>query len=244
MLKKIIVDEEWVQKNPFCLAEEAENGNLIFFSSFPFSLEAAKNHLENYLARFFSAYVSFWKEDLFPSLGKKREQKQMDVSKKRPLHGSRILRLLINEDPKKPVLFKVSCDLDQVAQKVRIPQSPRYDLIGRLKRKMTQWAVSLKVKKGPISPYDRFMARANLFLRKNKNLQDSSEVFELAPLSGMAFFSDMISYSLDRAECIFEKGWIIPQKSLLCPEKSPVCLLERVTGKNLVDPEYLASSIQ
>jgi hypothetical protein len=52
-------------------------------------------------------------------------------------------------------------------------------------------------------------------------------------------FTDQVSHAALAGQYALEQTFLIPQHALLCPEKSPASVLERLSGRNLVDPKLL-----
>jgi hypothetical protein len=225
--------------------------------------ELLKKILRNYsqkvtgfLNELLAPYAKEWRHDYasfrpFQEKGRKlrvharNDLLHVDAFPTRPLHGARILRFFTNINPSEARVWLTSNGFADLAEefvgKVPVPSSPSYSLMGRLGRKMRQWVRSAGVKVPLRSPYDTFMLQMHNFLKENDHFQKNcpKDRWEFPPLSCWAVFTDQVSHAALSGQYALEQTFIIPQKALLCPEKSPVCVMERLTGKNLVDAELL-----
>ena len=169
----------------------------------------------------------------------------IDAFPTRPLHGSRILRFFTNINPTENRQWITSEKFEKLVEKygnkVSIPNSVGYDLKSRFERKMKKFLKSMGVKVSLCSPYDHYMLRMHHFLKESQEFQQSckKDHWDFPPLSCWAVFTDEVSHASLAGQYALEQTFIIPQKVLLCPEKSPVSVLQRLSGKNLIDPELL-----
>lgn len=174
----------------------------------------------------------------------------VDAFPTRPLHGSRILRFFTNINPEESRHWITSEGFQDLAKQfgsqVPIPASSGYDVLSRLKRKMKQMVRSAGLKIALRSPYDSYMLQMHHFLKENSEFQKSckKDHWEFPPHSCWAVFTDQVSHAALSGQYALEQTFIVPQNALLFPEKSPVSVLERLSGKNLVDPELLKGGSQ
>lgn len=209
--------------------------------------EGYSKRVTAFLSALLSPYANQWKiETAGLSPFKKNGLLHLDAFKAFPLHGSRILRFFTNVDPakgRKWVTSKGFADLfSEFAEKVKIPSSTGYDLKSRLERKMKGWLRTLGLKAAIRSPYDTFMLKLQSYLNANREFQEKcdKDYWDFPPGSSWAFFTDQISHAFPSDECTLTHTLIVPQRALLLPETSPLRILERISGKNLVDPRFLA----
>ncbi len=229
----------------------------------PVAADQLKTILRNYSQRvtdflkiLLSPYAAHWKHDYasfrpFQEKGRdlrlraRNDLLHVDAFPTRPLHGTRILRFFTNINPTEGRHWITSqgfADLAKAyAEKVTVPPSIRYDLKSRLQRKMKHFLRSLGMKIPLRSPYDTFMLHMHNYLKENQDFQKNcpKDHWEFPPLSCWAVFTDQVSHAALSGQYALEQTFLIPQNALLCPEKSPVSVLERLTGKNLVDQELL-----
>jgi hypothetical protein len=209
-----------------------------------------------FLSDLLAPYAKSWKHDYasfrpFQEKGRKLRLRarndllHVDAFPTRPLHGSRILRFFTNINPTESRHWITSAgfaDLaKEFAKQVSFPPSVRCDLKSRLVKKMKKLFSTLGVKMTLRSPYDTFMLNMHNFLKENLNFQEkcNKDEWEFPPGSCWAVFTDQVSHAALAGQYALEQTFIIPQRALLCPEKSPVSVIERMSGKNLVDSELL-----
>lgn len=230
----------------------------------PEAAEKLKQILRNYSRRvteflsvFLSPYTKDWKHDYasfrpFQEKGRKLRLRarndliHVDSFPTRPLHGARILRFFTNINPTEGRHWITSDNFaelaKQYADKVSIPQSTSYDLKSRIERKMRRLLQSTGLKLPLRSPYDSFMLNMHNFLKENGEFQENchKDHWEFPPGSCWVVFTDQVSHAALAGQYAIEQTFLIPPKALLLPEKSPAAVLERLSGKNLIDRELLS----
>lgn len=209
-----------------------------------------------FLSVLLAPYEKGWKHDYasfrpFQEKGRKLRLRarndllHIDAFPTRPLHGTRILRFFTNINPTESRHWITSSGFAELAQeyaaKIAVPPSESYRLAGRLERKLKQWLKKLGVKIALRSPYDTFMLNMHNFLKENSEFQEkcSKDHWDFPPGSCWAAFTDQLSHAALAGQYALEQTFLVPQKVLLCPEKSPISVLERLSGRNLVDAEFL-----
>ena len=229
----------------------------------PEQTERLRRVLRNYsqsvtgfLTNLLSPYSEGWKLDYasfrpFQEKGRKLRVRarndllHVDVFPTRPLHGSRILRFFTNINPKESRHWITSEGFETLAEKyageVSIPPSTKYDWKSRIGRKMKQWLSMAGLKVTCRSPYDHFMLQMHHFMKENQTFQNTchKDHWDFPPGSCWVVFTDAVSHAALAGQYALEQTFIVPQSLLLCPEKSPVCILQRLSGRNLVNTEYL-----
>lgn len=230
----------------------------------PEATERLKQILKNYshqatlfLSQLLSPYASGWKHDYasfrpFQEKGRKLRLRarndllHIDAFPSRPLHGARILRFFTNINPTEDRYWITTHGFEvlakEFAETISIPPSTGYSLRDRLERKIKIWLHSAGLKIPLRSPYDHFMLKMHHFLKENREFQKKcpKDHWKFPPGSCWAVFTDQVSHAALTGQYALEQTFIVPQKVLLCPEKSPVSVLERMSGRNLVDSEFLA----
>jgi hypothetical protein len=226
--------------------------------------EKLKEILKNYSKRvteflsiLLAPYAKSWKHDYasfrpFQEKGRKLRLRarndllHIDAFPSRPLHGSRILRFFTNINPHEDRHWITSYGFEELAKEyasaVSIPQSSRYDLMSRLDRKIKYLLNAFGIKIPLRSPYDTFMLNMHNFLKENERFQEGclKDHWKFPPGSCWAVFTDQVSHAALAGQYALEQTFIVPQKSLLRPEKSPIAILERLSGRNLVDDCFLS----
>jgi hypothetical protein len=225
----------------------------------PVAAERLKEILKNYskqvtdfLSILLSPYAEGWKHDYasfrpFQEKGRKLRLRarndllHVDAFPTRPLHGARILRFFTNINPTESRHWVTTDGFDELAKKyakkISIPPSVGTGLMDRLTRKMKQWLVGAGFKIPLRSPYDTFMLNMHNYLKENGDFQKNcqKEYWDFPPGSCWAVFTDQVSHAALAGQYALEQTFLIPQKVLICPEKSPLNVLERMAGRSLVD---------
>ncbi len=221
-------------------------------------LSGYSKRVTEFLTVLLAPYAKGWKHDYasfrpFQEKGRKLRMRarndllHVDAFPTRPLHGARILRFFTNINPTESRHWITSNGFADLAQKyadeVSIPPSIGYDLKSRLERKMKQWLRAAGLKIPLRSPYDHFMLKMHNFLKENGEFQENchKDHWDFPPGSCWAVFTDQVSHAALAGQYALEQTFLVPQKVLLCPEKSPVAILQNMSGKNLVDPEFSAA---
>jgi len=229
-------------------------------SSDPLSAEKLKEILRNYSARstgflkeLLSPYASEWKLDYasfrpFQEKGRnlrlraRNDLLHVDAFPTRPLHGTRILRFFTNINPTESRKWNTSKPFgDLIAEfggkGVSFPQSSQTSLKTRLERKFKGLLNRCGFKIPMRSPYDHFMLKMHNYLKENEEFQKScpKDQWEFPPNSCWAVFTDQVSHAAMAGQYALEQTFLIPRNVLLCPDKAPISILERLSGRNMVD---------
>ncbi|MBX9743851.1 MAG: Kdo hydroxylase family protein, partial [Chlamydiales bacterium] len=124
---------------------------------------------------------------------------------------------------------------------VSFPSAMNYSWAGRLWKKGRMALSSLGLKIPLKSPYDHFMLRFHHFLKENESFQNDcpKDHWDFPPNSCWAVFTDQVSHAALSGQYALEQTFLVPEKALLRPEISPAALLQGVSGKNLIDVEYV-----
>jgi len=170
----------------------------------------------------------------------------VDAFPTRPLHGNRILRFFININPRESRDWMTTEPFASLAEKfggkeVPFPKSVGYSLYDRILRKSKLKLRSLGVKAPLRSPYDAFMLKLHNFLKENAEFQKhcKKDCWSFPPNSCWAVFTDQVSHAALAGQYALEQTFLIPVSSLLFPDRSPLCILERLSGRNMIDPVFI-----
>lgn len=214
-----------------------------------------------FLSALLPTYAKSWKLDYasfrpFQEKGRKLRVRarndllHVDAFPTRPLHGARILRFFTNINPTESRHWITSEPFAELAKKfggthgVAFPHSVSYSLKGRLERKVKQMICKAGLHIPLRSPYDVFMLNLHNFLKENEDFQKNcmKDHWEFPPNSCWAVFTDQVSHAALAGQYALEQTYLVPKKGLLFPDMAPLSILERLSGRNLVDFE-LASII-
>lgn len=233
----------------------------------PVANDRMKEILRNYSERvteFLSVllppYAKQWKHDYasfrpFQEKGRKLRLRarndllHCDAFPTRPLHGARILRFFTNINPVEGRKWITSKPFGELAQQfgglhgIPFPSSVGYSLKNRIEKMAKEWLRKIGIKVSLRSPYDIFMLKMHNFLKENEEFQKNcpKDHWEFPPNSCWAVYTDLVSHAALSGQYALEQTFIVPQKALLFPEKSPVSIIERLSNGNMVDSQYLAS---
>jgi len=227
----------------------------------PRLLEVLRNYSRRvtvFLSTLLAPYAPYWKHDYasfrpFQEQGRKLRLRarndllHVDAFPTRPLHGMRILRFFTNINPTEGRKWITSEPFEMLAKKfgeeVSYPKSVGYSAIDRLRKKMGFWLQQFGFKVPMRSPYDQFMLRLHHFLKENSAFQQScpKDYWDFPPGSCWAVFTDQVSHAAISGQYALEQTFLVPQRALIYPERAPVAILERLSGKNMVDPELIRS---
>jgi hypothetical protein len=224
--------------------------------------EAKRMHqiLRNYSARvtqflqtLLAPYSSMWKLDYasfrpFQEKGRKLRLRarndllHVDSFPTRPMHGGRILRFFTNINQTEPRRWITSLPFQELIKNyggkegLPFPRGVDSSLQGRFTHKTKAWLKSLGFKIPMRSPYDRFMLNMHNYLKENEAFQKGcpKSYWEFPPNSCWAVFTDQVSHAAISGQYALEQTLFIPRDALLYPEESPVSILERMTGKQMV----------
>jgi hypothetical protein len=227
------------------------------------SAEKLKGILRNYskrvtgfLEHLLAPYANEWKHDYasfrpFQEKGRnlrlraRNDLLHVDAFPTRPLHGARILRFFTNINPTESRHWNTSLSVGELIEKfgggkkgVPFPASAGLSLKSRLEMKMRQWMNRCGLKTPLRSPYDAFMLRMHNYLKENEEFQKAcpKDSWQFPPHSCWAVFTDQVSHAALAGQYALEQTFIVPRDALLCPDKAPVSILERLSGRNMVDP--------
>ena len=87
--------------------------------------------------------------------------------------------------------------------------------------------------------YDVLLKRISKLIQRDQELVThyDEECLSLSPMMNLLFFSDGIVHRFSSSVLMMQQNFLIPRPSLLNPEYSPACILERMTGKAMVSPK-------
>jgi hypothetical protein len=198
-----------------------------------------------FMSSFLSRYAPDWKIDFASyrpieeagrkvALRSRNDLIHVDAFPSRPSHGDRLLRVFTNIHPDRSRIWVTSDPFEQLAWqyagKAGLPHPP-----GGLARLRSGALRALSTLGMPVvdrPPYDRFMLRFHHYLKENAAFQQDcpKERWEFPPGSSWIVFTDTTSHSCISGQHALEQTFIVRCKSLACPEKAPISILERITG--------------
>ena len=152
----------------------------------------------------------------------------VDAFPSRPNHGERILRVFCNVSPGEDRVWRVGESFEAVAR--RFLPGIRRQIPGE-----ARWLSALHVTKGLRSPYDHLMlglhdgAKADLAYQANC----AQQVVRFAPGTTWLCFSDQLMHAAVSGQYMLEQTIDLPLAALYDRDRSPLAILERLSGREL-----------
>jgi 3-deoxy-D-manno-oct-2-ulosonic acid (Kdo) hydroxylase len=152
----------------------------------------------------------------------------VDAFPSRPNHGERILRVFSNVNPTEPRVWRVGEPFESMAK----------TLLPRIARPLPGAAVVLaavRATKGLRTEYDHLMlglhdrAKADLAYQRDC----VQETVPFAPGTTWLCFSDQVMHAALSGQYMLEQTIHLPLSALYEPERAPLAILERLTGRTL-----------
>lgn len=153
----------------------------------------------------------------------------IDAFPSRPNHGQRILRVFSNVNPGEDRVWRVGEPFELMAR----------TMLARVRRHrpaMAQALAMLSVTKGVRSEYDHVMlslhdnAKADLGYQRDC----AQQRVHFAPGTTWLCFSDQVMHAAVSGQYMLEQTIHLPICALYDPARSPLAILERLTGRTLV----------
>jgi len=207
----------------------------------------------DFLATLLAPYAKQWKPDYasfrpFQEKGRKLRLRarndllHVDAFPTRPVFGNRILRFFTNINPTESRQWSTAEPFADLVKKymgtrgLDIPRGIEMGLKAQFKKMVVQWMHKAGWKGLDRSPYDHFMLKMHHFLKENEDFQNHclKTNWDFPPNSCWAVFTDQVSHAALSGQYALEQTFFVPQRALLYPEKSPLGILEGVTGRNMV----------
>jgi len=153
----------------------------------------------------------------------------VDAFPSRPMRGLRILRVFSNVNPQMPRIWRVGEKFELAAAKLLpgiAPPSP-------VKSQVLSW---LGITKGRRTPYDHFMLEIHDHMKADPAYQSETEQTQLAipPGATWACYTDAVSHAAMSGQFAFEQTFYLPISGMKNPDRSPLRVLERLVGRQLV----------
>jgi 3-deoxy-D-manno-oct-2-ulosonic acid (Kdo) hydroxylase len=154
----------------------------------------------------------------------------VDAFPSRPNHGERILRVFCNVNPHGvDRVWRVGQSFDAMAAHFL----PR---IRRMRAGESALLAALHVTKGRRSEYDHLMLALHDAAKSDLDYQRESAQQEVrfAPGTTWICFSDQVMHAAMSGQYVFEQTIHLPLTALYEPERAPLAVLQRLTGRPLV----------
>jgi len=154
----------------------------------------------------------------------------VDAFPSRPLQGLRIVRVFSNVNPSQPRMWRVGEPFEQVA-KTFLPK------IGGAFPGSAWLLHALRVTKTRRTPYDHLMLGIHDGMKADEAYQRgcAQESLAIPPGATWACFTDSVSHAAMSGQFAFEQTFYLPVEAMHDASRSPLRVLERMTGKRLVN---------
>jgi len=153
----------------------------------------------------------------------------VDAFPSRPNHGERILRVFCNVNPSDPRVWRVGESFEAMAKtllpRVRAPFPGTASVLA-----------ALRITKGKRSAYDHLMLSLHDRAKEDMVYQRDCEqqVVKFAPGTTWLCFSDQVMHAAMAGQYMLEQTIHLPVAALYDPQRAPLAILQRLTGKALV----------
>jgi hypothetical protein len=147
-----------------------------------------------------------------------------------PMRGERILRLFSNVNPNgKPRCWRVGGPFEEVAKRFAPGVSRPFPGANLLMQ-------ALRITRGRRSLYDHYMLQLHDRMKADDDYQRNSEqtAFDFPPGTSWMVFTDQAPHAANSGQHQFEQTFYMPADRMVCPNKSPLRILERVTGTRMI----------
>lgn len=153
----------------------------------------------------------------------------IDAFPSRPNQGERILRVFTNVNASEPRVWRVGEAFEDMARtllpRIRAPLPGSASLLA-----------ALRVTKSRRSDYDHLMLNLHDRAKEDMTYQRECEQREVrfAPGTTWLCFSDQVMHAASSGQYMLEQTIHLPTAALYDPKRSPLAILERLTGRELV----------
>ena len=153
----------------------------------------------------------------------------IDAFPSRPNHGERILRVFNNLNPQQDRVWRVGESFDAMAARLL----PR---LRRMRRGEATLLAALRVTKEPRSEYDHLMLGLHDAAKADMEYQRTCDQLEVHFTPGTTWicFSDQVMHAASSGQYMLEQTVHLPLNALYEPGRSPLAVLQRLTGRSLV----------
>ncbi len=195
------------------LAPYAENWKLEFASFRPIEEKGrqARLHARNDLLHF----------DSFPT---------------RPTNGGRILRFFTNINPTQNRVWLTSQTFEAFGPRMVKAAGLTSSSVNNLfLRSINPVARALHLRPANSSPYDDLMHRCHNVMKEDARFQENTpkSQWEFPPDSSWMVFTDCVSHAVLSGRYALEQTFLVPPAGLVEPQRSPLAILESLTGRCL-----------
>jgi 3-deoxy-D-manno-oct-2-ulosonic acid (Kdo) hydroxylase len=199
-----------------------------------------------FLQTFLAPYAKKWKLEFasFRPIEEKGRQARLharndllhfDSFPTRPTNGGRILRFFTNINPVQNRVWLTSQTFEAFGPRMVKAGGLTAPLQNPLLRGMQSLARTLHFRKANRSRYDDLMHRCHNAMKEDANFQENTPKhrWEFPPNSSWMVFTDCVSHAVLSGQYALEQTLIVPTAALVEPQRSPLAILESLTGRHL-----------
>jgi len=153
----------------------------------------------------------------------------------RPTNGARILRFFTNINPTQNRVWLTSQTFEAFGPLMVKSGGLVSSLDHPFLRRVNCLARALHLRAANRSPYDDLMLRCHNVMKEDANFQKTTPKTrrEFPPKSSWMLFTDCVSHAVLSGQYALEQTLLVPQAALLDPQRSPLAILESLTGRRL-----------
>jgi hypothetical protein len=199
-----------------------------------------------FLRSFLAPYAEKWKLEFasFRPIEEKGRQLRVharndllhfDSFPTRPTNGARILRFFTNINPAQNRVWLTSQTFEAFGPRMVKAGGLTASLNNPLLQGVQSVARVLHLRKANSSPYDDLMHRCHNAMKEDANFQENTPKnrWEFPPNSSWMVFTDCASHAVLSGQYALEQTLLIPFSALVEPQRSPLAILESLTGRRL-----------
>jgi len=153
----------------------------------------------------------------------------------RPTNGARILRFFTNINPAQNRVWLTSQTFQAFGPRMVESCGLASSLNNPLLRGMRALGRALHLQGANRSPYDDLMHRCHNAMKGDAMFQENTPKnrWEFPPNSAWMVFTDCVSHAVLSGQYALEQTLLVPVSALVEPQRSPLAILETVTGRRL-----------
>lgn len=167
----------------------------------------------------------------------------VDAFPTRPTNGGRILRVFTNINPKANRVWEIGEPFEPLANKLAkqagVDRYSNYSrsLARKIKRTMAPLLRPIGIKNVDRSPYDHFMLHFHDWLKENRDYQEKTAKthIEFKPYTTWMVYTDTVPHAVMSGQFALEQTFIVPVSAMVAPDKTPLKILEKLTGTALAN---------
>lgn len=199
---------------------------------------------KNYLRLEYGSFRPLQEEGRDVRLHARNDLLHVDSFHTRPMYGNRILRVFTNINPTEPRRWITSEPFDVLVKtlgdtaELPLPRPAGTSFPDGVSRFVRSIAKRLGLPATLRSPYDDFMIRMYRHMKENSVFQETCHKYHTAFPPGCSWivYTDMVSHAALFGQYALEQTFVVDRNGMVCPDKAPVNILERMVGSQLTSP--------